>query len=122
MGSRRKSDKVRRMNTHLHDGFRVTLDEEAFEARWMAFHKQLFASTEYAFNDVCRHVLSPQPDMGQFDHSFICDDRGQLHLFYGTGDQRKQPEMHRCIRAGDWEGAAASTWRCVPAWAATSAL
>lgn len=98
--------------TNLSEGYGVTLSGDEFEERWLALHKQLFASTEFAFNDVCTHVLAPQPNMAQYDHSFIHDDEGNLHLFYGTGDQRKQPEMHRCIQAKDWDGAAAST--CEP--------
>jgi hypothetical protein len=96
------------MSSNLSPEYGISLSPEAFEERWLALHKQLFASAEYAFNDVCTHVLAPQPDMAQFDHSFIHDAVGNLHLYYGTGDQRKQPEMHRCLQAKDWEGAAAS--------------
>ena len=99
-------------NTSLAPDFGVTLSPDEFEDRWLGFHKQLFASTEYDFADVCTHVLKPQPDMSQYDHSFIRDDNGKLHLFYATGDQRRQPEMRRCMLARDWEGASAST--CEP--------
>ena len=98
--------------TNLTPEFGVQLSPDEFEARWLTLHKQLFASTEYAFADVCTHVLEPQPHMSQYDHSFMLDDDGELHLLYATGDQRKQPEMRRCMLAGDWEGASASS--CEP--------
>ena len=66
--------------TNLTPEFGVQLSPDEFEARWLTFHKQLFASTEYAFADVCTHVLEPQPGMSQYDHSFILDDEGDLHL------------------------------------------
>lgn len=87
--------------------FGITLDAEQFEGRFLTLSKQLFASTEYAFDDVCTHVFAPQPGMAQFDHFFIRDDRSQLHLYYGTGDQRLQPAWHERVRARDWEGACA---------------
>lgn len=92
--------------------FGITLTPDEFEERFVALHKQLFASTEYAFDDVCLHVLEPRPGMAQFDHSFIHDDQGNLHLYYGTGDQKLQPAWHERIRARDWEGANAGT--CEP--------
>ena len=37
----------------------VTLRPEEFEERFLALHKQLFASAEQEFNDVAVHVFTP---------------------------------------------------------------
>jgi hypothetical protein len=96
----------------LSSDFGVTIDAEQFERRFLALSKQLFASTEFAFDEVCILAFAPQLGMSQFDHSFIHDDRGMLHLYYGTGDQRLQPAWHERIRAKDWQGA--SSVMCEP--------
>ena len=88
--------------------FGITASDEDFEARFLALHKQLFASTEFAFNDVTTHVYTPPRGMYQVDHSFF-HDGDQWHLFYCTGDMRKTNVYTRCMAQGDWEGAARNT-------------
>ena len=89
----------------LESGFGVELAPEEFEERFLTLHKQLFASTEFAFDDVTTHVFSPPQGMYQVDHSFIHDGKN-WHMFYVTGDLSLCDDYVRCYRAGDWEGAA----------------
>lgn len=86
--------------------FGVSLSASEFEDRFLAMHKQLFASTEFSFDDVTKLVLSPSPGMALWDHSFISDG-SKLHLFYGMGDTRLEPEWIRRFHIQDWPGAGA---------------
>ena len=91
-------------NTCLPPDFGVTLAPDAFEDRFLAFHKQLFASAEFDFPAVTTHVYRPPPGMYQVDHSFWHDGT-HWHLYYVTGDMRRTEEWIRRYRAGDMEGA-----------------
>ena len=88
----------------LGDDFGVELTEGRFEERFLALHKQLFASVEPNFADVTTHVFAPPKGMAQFDHSFVHDGQN-WHLFYGTGDMTLSEEWLRRMRAGDVDGA-----------------
>ncbi|NLX06374.1 MAG: hypothetical protein GXY33_14645 [Phycisphaerae bacterium] len=92
----------------LTDDFGVSMSVEDFERRFLAFHKQLFASTEFAFDDVTTHVFKPPPGFYQVDHSFIHDGT-DWHLYYVTGDIRKSDQYVQCFSQRDWEGAARHT-------------
>jgi len=81
------------------------LSNKEFEERFITLHKQLFASTEFEFNDVTTHVYSPPKGLYQVDHSFIHDGKN-WHLFYITGDMSKTEEYVRCMKSLDWQGAA----------------
>jgi len=82
----------------------ATLTKGEFEERFVALHKQLFASTEFAFNDVCVHVFRPPAGMYQVDHSFVHDGTN-FHLFYCTGNMKNTEEWLKRFRAGDMDGA-----------------
>ena len=84
-------------------GFGVDIDKKEFEERFLALHKQLFASSEHQFNDVCTHVFTPPQGMSQFDHCFVHDEKN-WHLFYGTGDMTLSEEWIKRFKAGDWDG------------------
>ncbi len=86
------------------DFLQPTLTPKEFEERFQALHKQLFASTEFVFNDVCTHVFAPPKGMYQVDHCFVHDGT-DWHLFYCTGDMKNTEEWLRRFRAGDMDGA-----------------
>jgi len=90
----------------LDPDFGVSLSPGEFQERLLTLHKQLFASTEFSFDDVTTHMLSPPPGLSLWDHSIIHDGQ-DFHLYHGMGDNRLQPEWSRRFRAGDWEGAGA---------------
>ena len=94
--------------TTLPPDFGVSITDEEFEARFLALHKQLFASTEFGFDVVTTHVYKPPAGMYQVDHSFFHDGE-QWHLFYCTGDMTKSDIYTAAMAAGDWERAAANT-------------
>lgn len=77
-----------------------------FDERFIAFHKQLFASTECAFDDVTQHVYRPPVWRYQVDHSFYHDGTN-WHLYYITGDMRDNDAyiQYRCKK--QWAQAAA---------------
>jgi hypothetical protein len=50
--------------------FGVTLSNETFEERFLALHKQLFASQEFAFNEVATHIYAPPEGTYKVDNSF----------------------------------------------------
>lgn len=84
------------------------ISEQEFEERFLALHKQLFASTEQAFDDVTTHVYRPPPGMYQVDHSLI-HDGANWHIYYVTGDITESDDYVRYFRAGNWEMAARHT-------------
>jgi len=84
--------------------FGVGLGPEEFEERFVVLHKQLFASTDFAFDDVTTHVFYPPAGMYQVDHSIVHDGE-RFHLFYCTGDMTNTEEWIRRRRAGDLDGA-----------------
>ena len=88
----------------IYPGFAVDIDATEFEERFLALHKQLFASEEFSFNEVTRHIFAPPEGMSQFDHCFVHDGHN-WHLFYGTGDMRLSEEWIRRYSAGDCDGA-----------------
>ena len=84
-----------------------TLTEEEFEGRLAALHNHLFASTEFAFDEVTTHVYRP-PEHAQVDHSFFHDGQN-WHFFYNAYDPGKLERYRDCVAAGDWDGAAQSS-------------
>lgn len=92
----------------LSDDFGVSLSPKEFEQRFLALHKQLFASTEFKFDDVTKHVFTPPKGWFQVDHTFWHDGEN-WHCMYVTGDMSKTDEYIDRFKAGDWEGAAAVT-------------
>ena len=88
----------------LPEGFGVRLSPAEFEERFLRLHKQLFASTEFSFDDVATHVYAPPKGWFQVDHSVIRDGK-MWHVFYITGDLRRSEEWIRRYKAGDMEGA-----------------
>ena len=89
----------------LDPDFGVTLSNEEFQARFLALHKALFASTEFAFDDVTTHIYTPPKGMYQVDHSFFHDGE-QWHLIYVTGDMTRTDEYVRYAAVGDYRNAA----------------
>lgn len=89
----------------LPDGFGVTISDTEFADRFLTFHKQLFASTEFAFDDVTTHVFTPPEGTYQVDHSFF-HDGDNWHLFYVTGDLSLSAIHTKYMAARDLENAA----------------
>lgn len=88
--------------------FGVEISSEQFSERFLALHKQLFASTEFVFDDVTTHIYTPPKGTYQVDHSFF-HDGDQWHLYHITGDLKKSDAYVECMASGDWEGAARNT-------------
>ena len=65
----------------------VSLTVEEYEDRFTALHKQLYATTEFAYNDVCELVYSPPSGRHHSDHAVIHDGEN-WHDLYNTGDMR----------------------------------
>ncbi len=84
--------------------FGVTLTPKQFEERFLAMHKQLFASTEQTFDDVAVHVYRPPAGYYQVDHSFFHDGK-DWHLYYCTGEMKLTEEWIKHFRAGDMDAA-----------------
>ena len=88
--------------------FGVRLDPAQFEARFLALHRQLYASTEFEFDAVTRHIYRPPVGFYQVDHSLFHDGQ-RWHLFYCTGQMRNTDAYTACMAVGDWQGAARNT-------------
>lgn len=88
----------------LKPGFGMTLTTREFEERFLAFHQQLFASTEFTFDEVTTHVYAPPKGLYQVDHSIIHDGEN-FHVYYVTGDMRLTEAWVERWRALDVEGA-----------------
>jgi hypothetical protein len=82
----------------------ISITPKQFEERFLALHKQLFASAEQRFDDVTTHVFAPPKGRYQVDHSCLFHD-GKWYCYYVTGDMRLTDEWIRRFRAGDMEGA-----------------
>ena len=85
-------------------GIRLTLDE--YEDRFMTLHKQLYASTGFAFEYVCELVYSPSPGRHHSDHSIVHDGT-QWHDFYDSGDARGIEAYHQATYEGRTVGLSA---------------
>ena len=92
----------------LPDGFGVELTPDQFEARFLALHRQLYASSEFEFAAVTRHIYRPPAGYYQVDHSLFHDGQ-RWHLFYCTGQMRNTDAYTACMARGDWQGAAQNT-------------
>ncbi len=92
----------------LRPDFGVTLNEKEFGERFLALHKQLFASTEFPFDEVATHIYEPPKGMYQVDHSFAHDGTN-WHLYYVTGDMTLSDVHTSAMARGDWEVAAKNT-------------
>ena len=92
----------------LEPNFGIRISNDEYAARALALHKQLFASTEFGFDEVTRHVYAPPPGMFQVDHSII-HDGDQWHLYYQTGDIKRMDEYVQRLNAGDYARAAEVT-------------
>ena len=92
----------------LPDGFGVELTPDQFEARFLALHRQLYASSEFEFAAVTRHIYRPPAGYYQVDHSLFHDGQ-RWHLFYCTGQMRNTDAYTACMARGDWQGAARNT-------------
>ena len=88
--------------------FGVTVSDEAFGERFLALHKQLFASTEQEFNDVTTHIYTPPKGLFQVDHSFF-HDGANWHFFYVTGDMTLSDIHTAAMAKADWETASKNT-------------
>ena len=84
--------------------FGVELSLAQFEERFVALHKQLFASKPYAFDRVTTHVFRPPPGTFQVDHSFV-NDGENWHLFYATGDMRNSTAYIDALHQLDFDAA-----------------
>ena len=88
----------------LDEDFGISLTPTQFEERFLTLHKQLFASTQFAFDDVTRHVFKPPKGMLQVDHSFIHDGKN-WHLFYATGVMKNNDPYIAAIQSRNLDGA-----------------
>ena len=76
-----------------------TMSSEEFEERFGQLHTQLWASSEFAFDDVTKHVFTPPAGYYQVDHSFIREN-DLWHLYYVTGDMRLTEAWNQHRKAG----------------------
>ena len=83
----------------------VSLTADDFEDRFLTLHKQLFASAEFVFNDVCELVYSPPEGHYHTDHAVVHGGR-QWHDFYVTGNMRIFEQYLAAFRRGDHAEAA----------------
>ena len=90
--------------TPLDPDFGVSLTPADFEARFLALHRQLFASDTQGFDEVTVHAYAPPAGSYQVDHCFFHDGT-DLHLYYVTGDMRNTEAWIAAYRAGDYEKA-----------------
>jgi hypothetical protein len=83
---------------------RPTLDNDAWNSRLLALHKQLYSSGEFGFDDIMTNVYHPPEGYVLADHSVV--RRGDdWHLFYVTGQIKYADEWIAAIRDGNFQHA-----------------
>jgi hypothetical protein len=81
-----------------------TLDQETWNHRILALHKQLYASEASGFDEVMTHIYHPPEGQVLADHCLVHDGT-DWHLFYVTGPIANADEWIAALRAGDFKRA-----------------
>ncbi len=84
--------------------FRPTVDDVTFADRLHAFHRAVYASEPFVFDDVMTRFFQPTPGCVAHDHCLLHHD-GQWHLFVLSGELIHCEPLVEASRAGNWRAA-----------------
>ena len=70
----------------LDPDFGVSITPSEFSDRFLALHWRLFATTEFAFNDVTTHVYTPPEGMFQYEDEKTLEEGLYLSRIRWDGD------------------------------------
>lgn len=81
-----------------------TIDDEAFAVRLGKFHRAVYASQPFVFDEVMRKFFEPSPGCVAHDHCLL-HHQGQWHLFVLSNPLSQSEQLVQAVRRGDWEAA-----------------
>ena len=81
--------------------FHAVLSQEESNERLVALHRQLYASSEVAFDDVMTCIYKAPPGYVVVDPQLV-HDGSQWHMFHVTGKLEYADEWIKAIRTGDF--------------------
>lgn len=86
------------------DVLKDTISQQDFDDRFTALHRQLWCTSEFAFNDVTQHVFTPPETWYQADHAAYHDGEN-WHIYYVTGQMSLTEQWCELVGQGKHEEA-----------------
>jgi len=86
-----------------------TISSEDFARRQATFHRAVYASEPFVFDDVMTRFWQPPSGCVAHDHGLL-HARDEWHLFVLSNELALHAELVNAVRAGDWEAAKQSPY------------
>jgi hypothetical protein len=83
------------------------ISDREFAGRQALFHRAVYASEPFVFDEVMRRFWKPPTGCVAHDHGLI-HARGAWHLFVLSNELNLHEKLVDAVRAGDWEAAQAT--------------